>query len=187
MIRLAGGAYEAGILAPVWPWAHWVIWASHLWFVWFTGDTWITLQLDTSWQPVQMLHNSFFFFFWFKFLFPSHSWALCREISQNRGSGGTLKLEANPDVRASPSLSYKPHVSADRSFAHAKFYSHLICFYTSTGRNGFLLKKIKRKKEKRNNEIMTMLVKQPLVRDLNCGCSLLTVNTAVVLSVHFLA
>lgn len=131
--------------------------------------------------------SQLFFFFWFKFLFPSHSWALCREISQNRGSGGTLKLEANPDVRASPSLSYKPHVSADRSFAHAKFYSHLICFYTSTGRNGFLLKKIKRKKEKRNNEIMTVLVKQPLVRDLNCGCSLLTVNTAVVLSVHFLA
>lgn len=83
----------------------------------------------------------------------------------------------------SPSLSYKSDTSADRSFAHAQFYAHLTCFYTSVGRNGFLLKK----KKIIYDEIMTVLVKQPLVRDLSCGSSLLIVSTTLLLSVRFLA
>lgn len=110
----------------------WVMWASHLCSVWLIGDTWITLQFSVPGSPDASQPLGFL---------PSHSWALYRRILHNRDSGGSVKSEANPDVGASPSLSYKPDTSADRSFTHAQFYAHQACSYTSTGINGFLLAK----------------------------------------------
>lgn len=111
----AGWGLGDWILTAVWPWAHWVMWASHLCSVWLIGGTWITLQFNVPGSSDASRLLGFL---------PSHSWALYREILHNRGSGGSVKSEGNPDVEASPSLSYKPDTAADRSFAHAQFYAH---------------------------------------------------------------